>query len=381
MSDLGQLFESIGERAKRRPPPRLGIVLAAAGVAAVVTGVLAISSDQARGGNGDGSGTQLPGILLCGAVVAGGYALVAKFRSGPFAAAGVAASVLPLPPLLYYLTYDEKSAIGFNLNATLLVAIVVYGASYLYGPGRGHTLYLAGAVIFLWAFVMQQVKPLHELPGGLISICSDGECDASSYASSGVASLAVAIGYLGVSRLLDRRRLAAAATPFVFAGLVALTVALTLLERDAGTAAGGVAVAIAGAVTAYFGATAERRGTAWYGAFGVLFGIGVLVEETAGEGVVFGFIMIGAGIGLVMLANLVVANWQEQNELEPGPSKFAVSRASSGPSQPPQPPPTPPSPWQPPPPPVPPSPPIAPSSPSPASRRERPLRSPGREES
>src|SRR3954453_19712684 len=109
------LLDWVGERARRRPEPRLGIAMAAAGSAMLILGALVISTDQLAPSDESGEvGSQSPGVLITLAVIAAGVARAVRFRQGPLAAAGVVASAVALPPFLFFLTFSESSPPSFN---------------------------------------------------------------------------------------------------------------------------------------------------------------------------------------------------------------------------------------------------------------------------
>src|SRR5687768_8797569 len=85
------LIDWVGVRAGRRPEPRFGVSLAAAGAGLLVLGAIALSGDQLFG-TSSGEGSQIPGIFITLGVIVVGVTLNAQYRNGPLAAAGVAAS-------------------------------------------------------------------------------------------------------------------------------------------------------------------------------------------------------------------------------------------------------------------------------------------------
>lgn len=138
----------LGAWARRRAEPRLWVSLAGAGCVLAVAGILIISGDAQVGDGGGGSGSTAPGIVLCLLVVAAGYLLMHVFRDGPASSAGVAAVALAVPPLVYFVTFDEGAAPPFSVEAILGLPALVWLVSYAAGPGRGRLLLLGAGLIF-----------------------------------------------------------------------------------------------------------------------------------------------------------------------------------------------------------------------------------------
>ena len=127
------VLDWVGPRAARRPEPRLGVSVSAAGAGMLVVGAIALGGDQLFG-TSSGDGSQFPGLLITFAVIVAGVALTAHYRNGPLAAAGVAASATALPPFLVFLTYSKGSAPSFD--TILLVSCIGWAAGYLVGPAE-----------------------------------------------------------------------------------------------------------------------------------------------------------------------------------------------------------------------------------------------------
>jgi hypothetical protein len=97
---------------------------------------------------------------------------------------------------------------------------------------------------------------------------------------TGLADLVIAVGFLGAAVVLDRRRRAGVATPFVAVGAFYAIVAAVVLADDVGEVAlAGVFVAVAALAIGLVGSLGERRGTSWVGAFTLLVGTLVIVVK------------------------------------------------------------------------------------------------------
>ncbi|HEU0170967.1 MAG TPA: hypothetical protein VFR26_05940, partial [Acidimicrobiales bacterium] len=153
----GGFVGAVGARAERRAEPRMWVTIAAVGCALAVFGLFLISGD-AQAGDGDGDGSNVPGIVLCLLVVLAGYALMQLLRDAPAASAGVTAVILGLPALALFLTIDVDDVPPFSIELFLGLPALVWGVSYLVGPGKGRPVLLGFALVFAWLFVLQVVE-------------------------------------------------------------------------------------------------------------------------------------------------------------------------------------------------------------------------------
>jgi hypothetical protein len=372
----------LGAWAARRSEPRLWVSIAGAGCLLAVTGLLAIAGDAQVEDSGD-TGSTAPGIILFLLVVAAGYALLHFAREAPAASAGVTAVVLGLPPLMYFLTFDESDLPPFSLEAVLGASALVWIVSYMVGPGRGRPLLLGAGLVFAWLFVLQVVEDpfsgLDQAP--IISEDPFGDLDAEPYdeqfdddfgaseesfpgddgfgdddfgssgASSdsgfddfdqsddqfggggggepswstlGIISLLFGVGYLVAARRFDHRRFAGTATPFVVAGHIALPTGIVLLSEDLEMAGTGVAFVIAGGLVAWVGALSGRRATTIIGAIEVIIGLYLVVGDAMQDSSAtsFGTALFVLGAVLVGAAHLLHIATGEPPQTTPGPSSF-----------------------------------------------------------
>lgn len=318
-------LERLGPRAARRPLPRLTIALAAAGCALAVVGALVVGGDRLGGDEGD-DGSQLPGILLTAAVVAVGFALLARARTGPLATAGAVAAALGVPPLLFFLTFDEGSFPPYSTDTILFVSTAVWAVSFAAGPGRGRPLFLGAAAIGLWMAILQATESVFDFPFGLFDLAAaralddtgfetEFEPDTPDLRNIGILSLAFAAAYLVLARRWDRRGFAGAATPLTAAALVIIPVGLLTLANELEALGTGLLTTVVGAAVAAHGASVGRRATTWLGAVGVAFGVLTVVGELVEEATPGGLVLMAVGAGLVVAADAIRRATGEPDEV------------------------------------------------------------------
>jgi hypothetical protein len=296
------------------------------------------------------TGSQYPGLFLTLAVIVVGVGLAARFRSGPLAAGGVAASAVALPPFVFFLTFSDTSPPSFN--SILFISTAGWLAAYLVGPSRGHTLYLGIALVGLWLWFLEVTEKLFSFPtdflAGLAQTASGdvlGGTPATSLDASaapdasniGVYSVGFAIAYLVVARVLDRRGARGMATPFVFGGIVTLVIGIAALGDDLEAIGTGAAFTVAGLALCYFGATESRRATNWSGAILIFFGVTTIVADPFDSPSTFGLVEIIVGLGVIAVAHAVAQHWHEPAETDAVLSRF-YRVGSTQPSGPPPPP-------------------------------------------
>jgi hypothetical protein len=343
------LIDWIGARATRRPEPRVGVSLAGAGSAMLVFGAVVISGDQLISAD-SGGGSQFPGIVITLAVVVAGVVAAARYRTGPLAAAGVAASGIALLPFFFFLTYSKNSAPSFG--TILLLSTLGWIAGYLLAPSRGHAFYLALALVGLWLWVVEVTEKLFSFPIGflfaLANVASSSAVGGSSSSDFGFKSgpdattiggytLAFAVVYLVVGRVLDRRELRGMATPFMFAGILTLIIGIAAVADDLGEVPTGLVLAVTGAVLCYFGATESRRGTNWAGAILAFLGVTTVVTNPFDSPTAGGMAELAAGAVVILLAHWISTQFHEPRETDAVLSRF-YSVGSVQPSGPPPPP-------------------------------------------
>jgi hypothetical protein len=338
----------LGAWAGRRAEPRLWISLAGAGCALAVAGVVIISGDAQVGEDGLSDGSRLPGIVLCLAVAAVGYALLHWFAEAPAATAGVTAIALAVPPFFYFLTFDADGAPPWSAEAILALSAVVWLVSYVMGPARGRPLLLGAglvAVVLLAFQFMEQpfstgfeasfvdespFTPEEPFPGeepfAEDEFTTQG--DEPDPTTLGIISLVFGGAYLVAARLLDRRGFAGTATPFVVASLAAIPAGIAFLGDDLEAAGAGAAAIVAGLAVAWLGARSGRRASTVIGAGGVALGI-VLITADAMEDsspMSIGIALLVAGGSVALAAQLLHMQTGESPQMTPGPSVFGRPR-------------------------------------------------------
>ena len=329
------------------------VAIAAVGCALAVLGLYLISGD-AQAGDGDGDGSPVTGIVLSLAVVLAGYVVMYLLHEGPAASAGVTAVILGLPGVALFLTLDVDDVPPFSIELFLGLPAIVWGVSYLVGPGRGRTVLAGFALVFAWLFVLQVIEDPFA-SGGVDDILEpdvfgeelgdpgfdeelDPELDQEledefgvSPAQTGPSADATTIGwvsvvvgaaYLALSRRFDKRRLGGTATPFVVAGHLALITGIVALADDLDASGTGIAFVLAGVVVARLGAVGGRRLTTIIGAVeiggGALLVLGDAMEESSPTS--FGTALFVLGAAIAALAQVLHLSTREPAQTTPGPS-------------------------------------------------------------
>jgi len=345
----GGFVGSIGARAQRRAEPRMWVAIAAVGCALAVIGLFVISAD-AQAGDGDGDGSAVPGIVLSLLVVLAGYALMHLLQEAPAASAGVTAVILGLPGLALFLTIDVDDVPPFSIELFLGLPALVWGVSYLVGPGKGRPVLLGFALVFAWLFVLQVVEDPFA-SGGVDEVIEpgiiideefgdpgfddefggefdeggfDGGSDDPDPTTIGWVSVLFGAGYLALSRRFDKRQLAGTATPFVLAGHAALITGIVALADDLKASGVGIAFVIAGVIVGRLGAVGGRRLTTSIGAveigLGALIVLGDAMEESSPTS--FGTALFVLGAAIAALAQVLHVSTGEPPQTTPGASSF-----------------------------------------------------------
>jgi hypothetical protein len=357
-------LDSLGPRGRRRAEPRASIAIAGAGCALGVLGVMIVAGDT---GASDGDFNRAPGILLSALVVAAGFFVLTSMREGPLATAGAAAAALGVPPLMFFLTFDQDGFPPYSTDGILIVSTVVWLATYAVGPGRGRPFFLGAGLIGLWFTVLQLTENLFDTPFGMMGPFGGGfQSTSSDYmiggsgmdgapepflppgmngprfdipdpTTLGLLSLGLGITFLVICRWLDTRGHHGAATPFAFATLPTLYTGATFLIEDLEQAGTGLLVMVLGGALAWHGASMGRRITAWTGGAAAAIGAAVFLSDMTDDATVGGMLFIAAGIGLVAAAHAVASALGEADEMAVtgGPAAVAVAPAPAPPLPPP----------------------------------------------
>ena len=337
------LSARLGERAVRRPEPRLGVSLAGAGIALAIVGVLVWGGDyltgggSGGGGDGDGSSRRLLGVALSLAVVAAGYALAIRARRGPLATAGVTASALGVPVMIGFLTIDTHhsgSGPPFSLDAIVLVSVLVWLVSYLGVPGtRGHAFYLGLAALATWVYLLDKAEPDtfgDALLGAFVFFGNSavfGGRSGPDWTTISVLSLFFGLGYYAVAFVLDHLGRSGPGAALAVAGFLATASGLAAAAVNLPAIWTGVLLIIIGVILAYFGARGVRRFTTWVWSAGVALGVAVIIAKLSDQNsAAAGVALILSGAVVVLAGHVLTGALHEPDELTPtGPAVPAMS--------------------------------------------------------
>jgi hypothetical protein len=327
----------------------MSIAVAGAGCSLAVLGALIVAGDA---GASDGDFNRLPGLVLSALVVAAGLFALAGAERGAIATGGAVAAALGVPPLLFFLTFDENGLPPYSTEGILIVSTVAWLGLYLVGPGRGRPLFLGAGLLGLWATVLQLTEELFDAPYllfglflGFGTVDSSFDDTGSSFGDSGdfpvpiepdfgsgfgrdapfhvpdlatigILSLAFGLAYLLVSRRLDRRGLHGVATPFALATIPTLAIGTIAMTDDLEQVGTGLLMMGIGFGLAYHGATMGRRATTWIGGAATALGAAVLLADLADDGTLVGVLFLAAGVGLVVGGHALAQAIGEPDELE-----------------------------------------------------------------
>lgn len=331
-------------RRDRRPEPRLATALAGAGCALAVLGVLTISSD-ALAPSGGGDGSQVPGIVLSLMLLAAGLALLSRAPDGALRTAGSVASTLAIPPLMFFVTFDEGGFPPYSTEGILAVSAAAWITLHLVGPAAGRSFPLGAGLIAAWLLVLQLIEepftspfdsfaPLVEPTFGESGDFSDlpgTDFDAPDLATMGFLTLLIGATIAVVGHRLDRAGQHGRATAFALAAIVMLPAGVLLLLEELEAFGSGLFLTVIGVVIGASGALRGRRGTTWFGALFVFYGLTIIIDDIAGDSVSgFGVAAAIAGAGVVFGAHSVATALGEPDELVPGPSMLRAPSATTG---------------------------------------------------
>lgn len=323
------LLDQIGVRALRRAEPRASIAVAAAGCALAVLGVLIISGDT---GSSDDGLNRWPGVVLSAAVVAAGFFVLSQVQRGAVATGGAVAAALGVPPLLFFLTWDDGGFPPYSTEAILAVSTLAWLGSYLVGPGRGRPFFLGAGLIGLWLTVLQVTEKVFDLPfllieaftiqfepsfddQGFASGSPSGMADTPDPTTLGMLTLVLGVAYLVIGRILDGSGRHGAATPFAMATLPLLGTAPLFLADDLEVAGTGLLISVIGIALAITGAANGRRTTTWLGGAAVAIGVATFLTEMTDDATAGGMLFLAAGIALVFAGHAYAAARDEPDEM------------------------------------------------------------------
>lgn len=360
---------SLGERAQRRAEPRTSIAIAGAGCALAILGVLIVSGDTGIPDDFNGSFNKVPGVILSLLVVVGGYVALAQAGRGAVATGGTVAAALGVPPLMFFLTFNENGFPPYSTEGLLYVPTLVWLVSYAVGPGRGRPFFLGAGLIGVWFSLLQLTEELFDFPFLAIDGFFGAFSTTSSFESTGTViggddfgsgfddpgfggggfddpgfgptfsapdpttigliSLGLGVAYLVVGRRLDRRRLHGAATPFALATLPTLFVGSIFLADDLEAAGTGLLLMAIGLGLAYSGGSTWRRATTWIGGAATAFGAALFLGDMTDDATIAGMLFLAAGIGLVFAGHAIATAIAEPDEMAvTAPAAMAITISS-----------------------------------------------------
>jgi hypothetical protein len=158
--------------------------------------------------------------------------------------------------------------------------------------------------------------------------------------SARAAIMLLGIAFLIAGAIIDNRRLAGTATPFLFVGsLSAIVGGVSLAGSESTFAAGAVAVLIGSAIGIIGAAGDQRRGTTWLGVLTVFGGlVAILVDIAPDEAAGVGAIALAFAVVLGALAWVLAPVFGEpddgNDDLTPPPTAPAGGTRATNPSDP-----------------------------------------------
>ncbi|MGH9273144.1 MAG: hypothetical protein ACRDZU_00730 [Acidimicrobiales bacterium] len=332
---------SLGVRGRRRAEPRVSIAIAGGGCALAIVGVLIVAGDT---GASDGGFNRVPGIILSALVVAAGFFALAGAERGAIATAGTVAAALGVPPLLFFLTFDDGGLPPYSTEGILFVSTIVWIGSYAIGPGRGRPFFLGAGLLGLWASALQLTEKVFDAPyllfgfflpfvavePGVDTFDSSGDIAVGGFGDEfngdflhvpdpttiGILSLGFGVAYLLLGRRLDGQGHHGVATPFAFAAIPALLVGAIAMGDDLEQAGTGLLLIAIGLGLAHHGASVWRRATAWIGGATTAFGAAIFLGDMSDDATLVGLLFLAAGIGIVFAGHAIASIIDEPDELE-----------------------------------------------------------------
>jgi hypothetical protein len=298
-----KLATRLGCRVERRPKPGFAHVLGAAAGAFLVVGAVAFVVEATS------DDPTTPGVLFNLALLV--LALAAGFRApGPLRSACVTAIVLAVPLIWFFGFFGGGNAGRGEIRGVHLLTLVCYLVLYFATRTKGRAMFLAGVLVFFAAWASFEVAdsssnviPFQSEVSNSSGSTNFGFSESSSLSNAddttdATATVALVIGlaFMAVGAVLDRKRYAGAATPFVAVGAVETLAGAIVLGGNDSLLLGGFLAVAAGAVVGIIGAHGDRRrATTWIGVLAVFGGLVAVLSDIAPSsaagvgGIAFGF--------------------------------------------------------------------------------------------
>ncbi|MSO78059.1 MAG: hypothetical protein EXQ79_00440 [Acidimicrobiia bacterium] len=310
------LIERLGWRAERRPEPGFAHTLGAAAAAFLVFATFFLIIEITGSDDPTLVGVALNLVLFAGAFVLGSQ------QSGPVRSAAVTVMVLTPPIIFFFLLLGNGGGGDGDLRVIYVLTLASYAALYLLLWTKGRGIFLGLALLVLFSWVVWEIDNGHsQLPfQDQISSQTDGtqfdlnDSIGSSDNTDATSTAALVIGliYLAAAAALDRKKLAGVATPFIAVGGIATVAGAVTLVGDSSALAGGLTLAVSGAVVGLVGGLGlDRRFSTWFGVLMVFLGLTVVVGDTADSNLGFAGFFALLAIALAVAANFVAPKLHE----------------------------------------------------------------------
>jgi hypothetical protein len=312
------LLDRLGWRAERRPEPgfahTLGAGAAFFAVAAVFAVILEVTSDDPT----------LPGVAFNLALAAVAYVMGMRL-AGPTRSTAVTILVLTMPLVWGFALFGSGGGGTGDARAFYLLNIVTYAALYVIGWTRGHSILLGLALLVLVLWLVFEIgnhdsgplpfqttidkqnsvdTPFGSSSNGEFST-KDRKTDDTTETS--ITALVVGLIYLGVGGVLDARKRAGLATPFIVVGGIATVVGAAVLGFNESLLAGGLLAAVSGAAVGMIGGLGtDRRASTWIGVIVAVSGLLIVLIDSVGSFLGFAGLAAVVALGLGFIALLTV---------------------------------------------------------------------------
>jgi hypothetical protein len=298
-SDGQGMFERVGWRAERRPEPGFAHAL---GAGAAVFLVLAVFFLIAEVVSNDPTG---PGIAFYGLLSVAAF-LVGAQATGPIRAAAVTTLVLSIPLVWAFLLVGDGGGSGARRGIYLLT-IASYGVLYFLTWTKGRAIFLGLLLLVVAGWITGEVQGFDrgsvpfestfedqsdtnfDFGGSSNDFSSDDdfsfeESDNNTTETS-IVAIIIGLAYLAAATVLDKKRLAGAATPFIVVGLIFTVAGAFALGSEESLLGGGIALVASGAVVGVVGGWGrDRRFSTWFGVVLVVIGFLAIVSDIVSGG-------------------------------------------------------------------------------------------------